>query len=299
MEAGTGSLNGLLRWELSAVHQQFIHVLALRRWGDRATAARIMEVDEVDFPNAMAIADHLVERGQPIALPAAEFSPGGGLESILAAEQAMEARLTAAIDGVACEDARSRALVATAREPRRAYADWLAQSPTGSAAARTAPDESRAPLSYLTAMIDQTVVHAFVHWRKGAPAAADGTWATCGAAMMHGTALVEVLADRQAAPRLGTPVAPAISSDPAGALAEDRALAGRMAEVATAAAHASRDDRLAPLWQDMAETYGQLADWQPGAAHPAVKRIPPAFHSFAATLERYLPAAAAGERPGR
>ena len=33
------SLNDVLRWEMTAVDQQFIHVLALRQWGDDETAA--------------------------------------------------------------------------------------------------------------------------------------------------------------------------------------------------------------------------------------------------------------------
>ena len=55
------SLNKILRCEMTAVNQQFIHVLALRDWGFAETAERIMAVDYVDFPNAMRIIDHMVQ----------------------------------------------------------------------------------------------------------------------------------------------------------------------------------------------------------------------------------------------
>ena len=57
-------LRDLLRAELTAVNQQFIHVLALNRRGYAETADRVYEIDKVDFPNAMRIIDHLVASGQ-------------------------------------------------------------------------------------------------------------------------------------------------------------------------------------------------------------------------------------------
>ncbi len=97
MDAQTDALNNVLRCEMTAVNQQFIHVLALRAWGDDETAARIMQVDEVDFPNAMRIMDYLVEKGTPVTILSEHFTPGTNYNCILLSEQTIEQRLTAAI----------------------------------------------------------------------------------------------------------------------------------------------------------------------------------------------------------
>ena len=76
MATQSESLNDVLRCEMTAVNQQFIHVLALREWGDDETAERIMQVDFVDFPNAMRIIDYLVETKTPIALASGSCTPG-------------------------------------------------------------------------------------------------------------------------------------------------------------------------------------------------------------------------------
>jgi len=86
-------LRSLLRAEFTAVNQQFIHVLALRRLGDQARAARIYEVDVIDFPNAMHILDRLAASGEPIGLPAELPEPGQPLTALLQAELRIEDRL--------------------------------------------------------------------------------------------------------------------------------------------------------------------------------------------------------------
>ncbi len=98
MDIQSDSLNGVLRCEMTAVNQQFVHVLALRQWGDDETAERIMQVDRVDFPNAMRIIDYLVETETPIGLVSDRFTPGANYRSILLSEQTIEQRLSAAIE---------------------------------------------------------------------------------------------------------------------------------------------------------------------------------------------------------
>ena len=94
MATQSDSLNDVLRCEMTAVNQQFIHVLALREWGDDETAERIMQVDFVDFPNAMRIIDYLVETKTPIRIVSGRFTPGTNHRDILRAEQTMERQLS-------------------------------------------------------------------------------------------------------------------------------------------------------------------------------------------------------------
>jgi bacterioferritin (cytochrome b1) len=56
------SLYRLLRCELTAVNQQFIHALGLRDWGYAEAAERIMAVDYVDFPNAMRVLESTLRK---------------------------------------------------------------------------------------------------------------------------------------------------------------------------------------------------------------------------------------------
>ena len=58
----------VLRLELAAVQQHFIHVLLLRAWTEEAVANRITSIDAVDLPNAMRIVDCLVSAGHLLVL---------------------------------------------------------------------------------------------------------------------------------------------------------------------------------------------------------------------------------------
>ena len=138
------SLNRVLRSEMTAVHQQFIHILALRDWGEAEAAERVMAVDRIDFPNAMRIVDYLVETERPLVLPPDRVVPGRDYRSILAAELAMERRLCATLGQAAGADARARDLISTAAAPREAYAAWLAQhlaAPTEGETGAAAPED--------------------------------------------------------------------------------------------------------------------------------------------------------------
>ena len=62
------SFSRVLRLQLAAVQQHFIHVLLLRAWKEEAVADRITSIDSVDLPNAMRIVDCLVSAGHLPAL---------------------------------------------------------------------------------------------------------------------------------------------------------------------------------------------------------------------------------------
>ena len=97
MGTGEPSLLSLFRCELTAVNQQFVHILALREQGDQETAARIAEIDDIEFPNTMRIAEHLIARDVPIKISGDDFVTGWDHESILAAERTMEDRMESAL----------------------------------------------------------------------------------------------------------------------------------------------------------------------------------------------------------
>ena len=67
-EAVLRSFSRVLRLQLAADQQHFIHVLLLRAWKEEAVADRIASIDAVDLPNAMRIVDCLVSAGHLPAL---------------------------------------------------------------------------------------------------------------------------------------------------------------------------------------------------------------------------------------
>ena len=291
MDRQAKALNQLLRCELTAVHQQFTHVLALREWGETETAARIMEVDRVDFPNAMRILAFLVETGAPLDLAPDPFVPGGGVREVLRAEQAVERRLSTAIAGARVTDRRPRALLATALEPRQAYAEWLDKRlsdgiPDGVATPPT--DTGTADLvAHLITMVEQTLAHAFVHRHAGEAENADAAWAASGGAMMQLTELVRLHAARRCVPAPGRFPALHIAVRLEETFERDRRLAALVAEQAGTVARGSGQDALAALCRRIADYSLEQSRWSPGQDHPAGRTNPPAFASFEATLKRF------------
>ena len=288
MDAQTDSLNDVLRCEMTAVNQQFIHFLALRKWGDDEIADRIMQVDLIDFPNAMRIIDYLVETKTPISLGPGNFTPGTGHRSILLSEQAIERQLSAAIEKAICSDGRARALVSTAEEPRNAYAAWLTDrlngADRGEPAANYTGIETAPVVAHLIALIEQSMVHAFVHWHGGDPDRADAAWATSGAVMMHMTEIVHLFAAHRTVPGPGEIPAPQIAGDAAEAFDLDRRLAARCADESAIAAGKSEDIATADLCRKIADRCLEVSRWYPEQAHPAAGTSPAAFGSFEATL---------------
>lgn len=222
------SLNDVLRWEMTAVDQQFIHVLALRQWGDDETAERIMRIDRVNFPNAMRIIDYLVETKTPIAIGSASCTPGTSYKDILLSEQTIERQLSAAIEKAACPDDRAQALISAVAEPREAYAAWLTDRLSGAnhgeSGATFAGTGTAGVVAHLIALIEQTMVHAFVHWHGDDPDSADAAWASSGAAMMDMTEMVHLFAAFRTVPVPGEFPALHISDAAAEALDFDLSL---------------------------------------------------------------------------
>ena len=186
MQPSVESLIGLLRCEMTAVNQQFTHILSLRARGDHETAARIEQIDNVDFVNAMRIIDHLVGSGIPIELKPDHYVTGCFRTSMLCAEQAMEIRMAAALEAVACEAAVFDRLVAPAQAPRADYARWLfgelETAQHEEAEGKRFGKETFDLCAHALALMEQALVHAFVHRHADNQRAADASWATSGAA---------------------------------------------------------------------------------------------------------------------
>lgn len=290
MKSECEQLNRVLRFELTAVNQQFVHVLALRDWGYADAAERILEVDYVDFRNAMRIIDYLVEQGLPVCVDSERPALGTTYPGILRAELAYEQRLLAAIEETNCSNDRARALLSSARAPRQAYATWLISQLDGAGVDEPVKEElfpeSIGVFAHLIALIEQTLVHAFVHRHQGEVESADATWATCGAAMMQATEFVHLFSPHGTLPRPAEIPALQLAGQSAAAFEFDRRLVGSCAREAAAAAEACSDSGIAGLCEKIARYCSRLSAWKTGEAHPALGDTPSAFSSFEGSLRR-------------
>jgi bacterioferritin (cytochrome b1) len=292
MNAANLALLDILRCELNATNQQFAHILALREWDRKEAAARIVEVDDIDFANAMRIIDHLVKSGVSISLAGAEFNPGTDYAAILRAEQAMEARLVAALDRSDAIESSAGHLVDTASRPRAAYARWLADNIAKTGATR---NDKRAEtkaleglVGWLITMIEQSMIHAFVEWHGDNRPAADAAWATSGAAMMQLTRLVRLFARLPSVPCGGACPVANICHQAGETPNADRELALCCGLQADDAAQRCDQPAITKYCSSIADYYRQLSAWKPPATHPAASSNPPVFHSFAATLAKFV-----------
>lgn len=284
-------LHQLLRFQLDATHQQFMHVLALRQWQDHDAAARITALDDIDFPGAMRIIDHLVAQQIPVTLTPANFSPGQDYATILRAEQELEKRFEIVAAGRA-ESVTAQRLVDAARAPRQAYAHWLArqieQHPSAHYDRPAIASELQELVAHLVTMIEQSMIHAFVEWHANQRQAADAAWATSGAAMMQLTRLVALFARIPGVPVPGDCPAPRVSETAGSTLALDQSFALACEQQARLASERCADDTIGACCTDIADYYRALANWTATREHPAAATNPSAFASFAATLERFV-----------
>lgn len=285
------ALTRVLRAQLTAVHQQFVHILALRHWGLVDTANRILEIDKIDFPIAMKIIDYMVASGRAVNLVSEPFTPGSCEARILAAELAVDQCLHSALQAVKLPSSPVSNLIAEALAPRRSYADWLSDRIAKSE--NQAPNETRLPhgleevFSFSIVLIEQSMVHAFVHWHHGDKANADAAWATSGAAMMHATQTVRWLAARGAVPLAKNLPRLRISGLPNKAVEFDRLLV-RSFERCLSTLSKRADEDLRDLYDPVWSFAKRYTEWEPGENHPAKGTNPPAFQSFEKTLTKFV-----------
>ena len=181
---------------------------------------------------------------------------------------------------------------APAQAPRADYARWLSGELE---TARPAGDERERfgretfdLCAHSLALMEQSLVHAFLHRQAGDHRAADASWATSGAAMMQLTKLVQLLAHEGSTPFPGSAPGLRIARASRDAPELENELA---AEAAAAARRASRDTDhpgIASLCCVIAGDCDRISAWTSGEAHPAQRTNPPAFHSFDRTYSRFL-----------
>jgi len=286
----TETLLALLRLEYSITNQQFSHILALRVWGGSDVAERIVEVDNVDFANGLAIVDHLVQNRIPISLPPDTYAPGPDEPGVLWREQAAERQIAAFLAARTCADEAANGFLDAARRPRAAYAVWLDARLQDQPVSRTAPlplfEETLPLVAHLITLMEQASIHAYVHRHHGTMADADAAWMTSGKAMMHLTAIVHHFAVQGSLPRPGLCPQPMIGNDPNSANVADTTMAALCAHEAEKAATSCSHEKLAALCSKIAVYCEELAQWKPGQDHPATGNIPAVFTSFEATLAR-------------
>jgi bacterioferritin (cytochrome b1) len=277
------ALNALLRAEMTAVNQQFIHILALRRLGDLKRADRIYEVDRIDFPNVLRIIDHLVATGRPVALTPEMPDPGLPTVGLLQAERRIEERIAKILAAEPAADRSIGPFFETAQAPPDAYRIWLTTELKGeddrSDPGRAYPATDRL-FSCLILILERMMVGAFVSFHEGARASADIAWATSGVAMVQATALVNALTDLRAIPRLSTEIRKNIR--------DDRDLIAAYADIADQASLRETEESLKLIGTRAAAYTRALAAWQPAAPHPALAACAPSFKSFEATLKKFV-----------
>jgi len=288
MGRGMAGLSDLLRAELTAVNQQFIHVLALNRLGHAAEADRLYEVDVVDFPNAMQIIDHHMASGRDLRLPLELPQPGFPMRGLLQAELQIEARMRDLLATIDSADNAARRLCERAAESRPAYQAWL----TGMLA-----DNPEAPIARghpaidplfacLIAVLEHQMIRAFAAWHGGNATEADRAWASSGVAMVQATDLVNALTDLGAVP-LASGVRPTDLPGWLGDIAVERDLMAAYGRAAQSAAQQA-EPPLQEICGRIADYTRSLETWRPEAPHPAIAACAPSFRSFSATLRKFV-----------
>ena len=310
------NLNRVLGLQLAAVQQHFIHVLMLRAWNEEAVADRITSIDAVDLPNAMRIVNHVVSTGHLPALASDRRTlagimprPGGSPDAVCAAELRLDCRLGGVLTTVERELTPHAGnvpieLVSIPLESRTAYQDWLRQRlehPCDGVKPGELADPAKLGLDSLFAnlmvMINQTLVHAFVHWHRGTCDLADSVWEMSGAAMMHAAGIVKALALRHVAPDParavlhGNVALPCVAAAPPDALASDRLLAERCCAAAQQAASAQEEADLAATCGRVKTYYDALVCWRPGRRLP---RLDNPCIDFERVLREYVWSASTG-----
>jgi hypothetical protein len=284
-------LGSLLRTELTAVHQQFFHILALREWKEETLLERITEIDSVDFKNAMQIIDLFTARGRAVSLAHQSFRPGSDLVGILHSELELERKFEGVLQSVILEGPEALAMFKRAAEPRPAYRAWLEREIATSRIERSEGKTSPAMAEFLAGLIrlvEQPMVHAFLLHHSGQTHDADNAWRISGGAMLYGAAIVRrhALADEVPIP---TDIpASEIADRPTDAIDLDRALASDCAMLARVAAEESKEDGMERLCIRIAEDCELIANMRRDADFPAILGRSPKFESFGQTRQKHL-----------
>ncbi len=301
-----------LRLQLAAVKQHFTHVLILEARGDKANAASINDIDSIDLPNAMQVVEHLVAQAQPFELCRTKAEllqsmpmPGFSDADIIASERRLEGALGQAIERClqsarASSDETVRGLMTKSLEPRPAYAgrltDWENEIGQGNAVPSRLTDAQSQWIDRLFAtmmvVIDQTMVHAFVHRHSGETEKAGMAWEVSGAAMMQATALTKGLAARGlaanpavAVKRDGAVPHPRMAFTSVEAEIADRELAAHCVKLCSDGVEALGPTEFQPLVTNAKTYFAAVCNRKEGERLPT---IPNPCRDFERTLSVYV-----------
>ena len=289
MTSDHSQLLRLLRAELTAVHQQFFHILILRSLGENQLAARIVAVDDEDFKNAMQIIDLLAHHEVPVTLEPHHCVPRAEVKAILESEHAMEMHLADVLAGLDICDPQAKARVDRAAAPRAAYKSWLETRVKSYSSAEQISESRQAVtdlFSHLLVLIEQSLVHAFVRWHQGDPKGADSAWQISGAAMLYATALVRRTAQNCRMPKRIMIPALAFSATAPDAFQLDLELVQQCGGAARLVAEEGEDEALSQLCLQIAEDCERIVVMKRGQEFPAKLGKSAAFSNFAKSRER-------------
>ena len=275
---------------MTAVHQQFFHMLALRHWKSPDILKHVTDIDTVDFRNSMAIIDFLVAAKQPITLASHRFSPGWDTASLLRSELSMEKEFEAVLKGLDVSGEDAKRLVDIACAPRAAYRVWLEGEITrqhSGGMQEPTPEAFAGFLAVLIALVEQSMLHAFLFWHTGERSEADDAWRLSGAAMLYATALVKrgAITSRVPTPAPCPAIEMAQTAD--GVHNSDMDLVRRCTEAGRAAATFEKDSAMRRLCMRIVEDCELVLNRGKEEAFPAVFGRSPVFESFGATLSKH------------
>lgn len=293
MEADIGDLTLLLRTELTAVHQQFFHMLALRQWKNDELLRRVTAIDTEDFKNSMQIIDLFVANGLPITLGSHRVLPGSDVATVVRSELQMEEYFADVLEKIEVADPDAQARVERASAPRQEYREWLT-SRSDDRNDANANDETgkflAEFLAHLIALVEQPMLHAFSLWHAGDRASADNAWRLSGAAMLYGTALIRRGAAKDRVPVPAHIPGVRMAANASEGLADDLVLVKQCADLGRAAAEveARQDAAMGRLCIRIADDCELISDMKPDREFLAIFGRSPAFESFGTTRDRHL-----------
>lgn len=143
-------------------------------------------------------------------------------------------------------------------------------------------------LGSLLTVIEQAMIHAFIHYHSGHTDLADAAWHTSGAAMMQLTKFVSMYSALRAAPILKDMPSLIVEYETDKALQSDSEIAHKCAALAGKAAVNSDTDQVKQYCLKLHDYYTELTRFNVGSPHPAANINPPAFSSFEVTLQKFV-----------
>ncbi|MDU8946618.1 hypothetical protein [Ovoidimarina sediminis] len=203
----------------------------------------------------------------------------------------MERNLASLIDELDVADGETKPFIDRAAEPREEYRNWLGAEIQKHEPVAYDDKTSKAVaalLAELIALVEQSMMRAFMLWHSGRKIEADNAWRLSGASMLYGTAIVKRATHDGWMPVPSTSPEVQMAYAPEEAFEADLAMARRCEEMGQEAAEKSGNDAMGRTCLRISEDCGLILNMETDGEFPAVLGRSPVFESFSATLERQL-----------